>query len=60
MRQLSRWYDVDVEYQGDPGSGQSFSGEIGRNLNLSDVLSGLQLTELHYRIEGKKKLVILP
>jgi len=60
IRQLSRWYDLDVEYQGNPLASQSFSGEIGRNLGLADLLNGLQLTQVHYRIEQGKKLVILP
>jgi ferric-dicitrate binding protein FerR (iron transport regulator) len=60
MRQLSRWYDIDVKYEGRISAGLSFSGEIGRSLGLSDVLDGLQLAKIHYRIEGGKKLIILP
>ncbi|MHA4811451.1 FecR family protein [Flavitalea flava] len=58
-RQLARWYDVDVEYQGAIDEGQSFTGEIGRDLLLSDVLNGLRFTRVHYRIEDRK-LIILP
>ncbi|MDR3711723.1 MAG: FecR domain-containing protein [Puia sp.] len=60
MRQLCRWYDVSVKYEGAVSKEGSFSGEIGRNLSLKDVLNGLQLSRIHYRIEADKKLVILP
>ena len=38
MRQLSRWYDVDVRFEGKIPD-VKFSGEIGRNLSLKQVLS---------------------
>jgi len=56
MRQLARWYDVDVEYDG-PVSDQRFSGEIYRSesaLKVSDILS---YAKIHFRIEGKKIIV---
>jgi hypothetical protein len=58
MQQLARWYNIEVEYQGAVPS-QHFSGKIGRELNLSDVLNGLQLTKVHFKMEGRK-IVILP
>ncbi len=58
MRQLSRWYDVDIEYQGEIKP-KKFGGEIQRDLNLSEVLEGLKETGIHFRIEGKK-LIVLP
>ncbi|MHA4806600.1 FecR family protein [Flavitalea flava] len=60
MRQLCRWYNVEVKYQREINKEKSFSGEIGRNLSLADVLNGLQLSRIHYRIEADKRLVILP
>ena len=57
MRQLSRWYDVEVVYQGDV-SDKDFSGVISQNTNLSQVLKMLQLTkEVHFKIEGVKVTV---
>jgi transmembrane sensor len=58
MRQISRWYDVDIQYQGEINP-KKFGGEIQRDLNLSEVLEGLKQTGIHFRIEGKK-LIVLP
>ncbi|AWO02048.1 iron dicitrate transport regulator FecR [Chitinophaga alhagiae] len=56
MRQLSRWYDVEVEYKGAvPGS--RFQGEIQRNLPLNDVLDGLQTTGIRFTLEGRKIVI---
>lgn len=53
MRQVARWYDVDVEYQGDlPNT--PFVGGISRNANLSDLLKILQFNDVHFTVEGKK------
>lgn len=59
MRQLSRWYDVDVLYEG-PVPDVEFNGEIDRNLTLSQVLNGLSATRINYKIKNEKTIVILP
>jgi ferric-dicitrate binding protein FerR (iron transport regulator) len=56
MRQLERWYDVEVVYETEPGQ-RAFDGEIQRNLNLSDLLEGLQKTDIHFRIRGKQLII---
>jgi ferric-dicitrate binding protein FerR (iron transport regulator) len=56
MRQVSRWYDVDVTFKGkieDDG----FTGKIPRNVSLSKLLNVLEQYELHFTIEGKKIIV---
>ncbi|MBL7735372.1 MAG: FecR family protein [Chitinophagaceae bacterium] len=58
MRQISRWYDVDVVYEGKIPD-LLFLGEIQRELQLSDVLEVLKRTEVHFKIEGKK-IVVMP
>lgn len=58
MRQISRWYDVDVYYTGALPTDE-FVGKISRSSKLSEVLRMLQLTGVHFRIEDKK-LFILP
>jgi hypothetical protein len=58
LRQLSRWYDVEVVYEGTIPP-KKFGGEIQRDLNLSEVLEGLQAIGLHFKIE-RKKLIVMP
>lgn len=56
MRQISRWYGVEVVYEGLPER-REFGGEIQRNLNLSQVLKLLETNDVHFKIEGKKLIV---
>jgi transmembrane sensor len=56
MRQLARWYDLDVVYQGNIPRGQ-FVGTVPRDLNLSQVLEILASSDIHFNIEGKKLIV---
>jgi len=56
LRQLSRWYDVEVEFT-IPVPDYPFDGEIGRDLSLSTILRHLEKRDLHFRIEGKKLIV---
>ncbi|MES1250223.1 MAG: FecR domain-containing protein, partial [Chitinophaga rupis] len=44
MRQLARWYDVEVKYSGPVPAWGDFKGEIGRNLTLAQVLKILGQT----------------
>lgn len=58
MRQLARWYDVEVSYKG--AINKHFVGSISRNVKLSQVLSMLQQTgEVKFKIEGKN-LIVMP
>ena len=62
MRQLSRWYDVEVEYAANIPK-RSFSGEIERSLTLTQVLNGLgktTKTKIKYQLENGSKVIILP
>ena len=59
MRQLSRWYDVEVVYQNKTNNDQFVLG-MPRSSKLSDVLKVLELTgDIRFGIEGKK-IIILP
>lgn len=53
LRQISRWYDIDVLYSG-AISKETFSGIVSRNSNLLDVLKILQEGGVKFKIEGKK------
>ena len=58
MQLLSRWYDVDVVYEGAIPQ-REWGGDIEKNLKLSQVLKILAKNDLHFRLEGRK-LVVLP
>ncbi len=57
MRQIARWYDVEVSYEGNIPP-MEFGGKISRNSNASEVLRILELSKVHFRIEGKKVTVM--
>lgn len=57
MRQLSRWYDVDVVYKAD--SNEEFYLEMPRTSSLRDVLKVLELSgNIHFKIEGNVVTVV--
>jgi len=59
MKEISRWYDIDVIYEIKDFSGD-YGGLISRNLNLSEFINLLEGSGIHhYRIEGRK-LIVLP
>jgi len=58
MQQLSRWYDVDIGYEGKTPE-RRFVGKVGRDYTLSEVLSVLGASDVHYTIEGRR-LIIQP
>jgi transmembrane sensor len=56
MRQIARWYDVTVSYQG--RFSQHIGGSISRSANLQQVLHMLELTgAVHFKVEGKQIIV---
>lgn len=58
MRQISRWYDINVKYEGAIPKA-SFDGKVYRNLNLSKALEVLKYANVRFRLEGKT-IIILP
>ena len=53
MRQVSRWYDVDVQYK-NAVQGIQLTGGIPRQENVSAVLKMLEKTgAVHFTIEGR-------
>lgn len=60
LRQVSRWYDVDIEYKSDIKVPEFF-GEIPRTVNLSDVLKIIELnSRLRFTVTGNKVTVTQP
>ncbi len=58
MRQISRWYDVDIIYQGEL-TDEKFYGTISRSKNINQVLNVLEKTRgIHFKIEGRRILIM--
>jgi len=56
MRQLTRWYDIEVKYEnGIPKL--KLAGEMKRDLNLSQVLEALKELGLKYKMENRTLIV---
>jgi len=56
LRQLGRWYDVEVKFT-IPVPDYTFDGEIDRTLSLSSILRHLEKSDLHFQIDGRKLIV---
>lgn len=56
MRQVSRWYDVEIDYRG-PKPAHQLTGKISRNVNLSLLIGMLQYTGVNMKIENKKVII---
>ena len=58
MRQISRWYDVEITYRGGLPTG-TFGGTYSKGKDLPELLNGLELTGLvHFKIEGRNVIVM--
>jgi len=49
MQQISRWYNIDVEYKGVIPE-DKIGGDISRQSDLSAVLRMLELVNIRYKI----------
>lgn len=58
MLKISRWYDIEVTYQG-AVSKEKFSGKISRNKNISEVLNMLSYSNaVKFIVEGRRVTVM--
>jgi ferric-dicitrate binding protein FerR (iron transport regulator) len=59
MRQLSRWYNITVTYEGQPSS-STYMIRFPRGLSLSTALDILAKINVHTRIKDNRQIVVLP
>ncbi|MEO3408105.1 FecR domain-containing protein [Mucilaginibacter sp. CAU 1740] len=57
MRQLSRWYDVEIEYEGKIAADDVFTGTFSRDMTLAKALKLLEFSGVNFKIEGRKIIV---
>ena len=61
MRQVSRWYDVDVVYEGKIPEIR-FSGEVSRNVNAATFLDMFKYLDIKFNIEspgGNRRRIVV-
>ena len=57
MRKIARWYDVDVDYQGEV-SNKFLGGTVSRTQDINELLSYLELTGIaHFKISERRIIV---
>jgi ferric-dicitrate binding protein FerR (iron transport regulator) len=56
LRQLARWYDLQISYEGNI-SDKKFGGEIERSLNLSQILKILEKMNVRFKLKDKQLIV---
>ena len=57
LRQISRWYDVGIVYEGQIPE-REFGGKIERKSSLNDVLRILELSNVHYKVKDRKIIIM--
>jgi transmembrane sensor len=57
MKQIERWYDVEVVYEGPRPEGH-FRGKIPRNVMASEMLKIIEASGVHFKIENKKIIIM--
>jgi transmembrane sensor len=58
MKQVVRWYDVDVQYNDEDVKLNEFGGTISKYKNITELLNNMQLTgTIHYKIEGRRVIL---
>lgn len=57
MRQVARWYDLNVTYEGKVPT-KRLTGKISRNVKASELLNMLEYSGVKFRIEGKDVIVM--
>lgn len=57
MRQIARWYAIEVKYEGDIPS-MNFMGKVKRELSLEGMLNVLKRAGVHYEMRNGNILII--
>ncbi|SHL08910.1 FecR family protein [Chitinophaga jiangningensis] len=57
MRQIARWYDVEIEYAGKIPADREFGGKINRNSSIEEVIRILELSKIHVKLSNHKIIV---
>ncbi|WP_291912213.1 FecR family protein [Chitinophaga sp. CB10] len=60
LRQLARWYDIDIRINAPAAAVavKKFGGQIGRDVNLQDVMKILELYDIQCKLENRTLTVV--
>ncbi|MGN6416977.1 MAG: FecR family protein [Pseudobacter sp.] len=59
LRQIERWYDIEVVYEKGIIPDIIFGGKFSNDVSLEGMLRSLKESEVNFRMEGRK-LIVLP
>ncbi len=57
LREAARWYNIEVVYEGDKPA-DTFTGGIHRSATLTELLTILEMSKVHFRLQGRKLTVL--
>ena len=58
LKQLSRWYDIEVFYSNEAAKSVVFSGDVRKYDNINTLLEAMEILGcLHFKINGKTLIV---
>lgn len=58
MRQLERWYDIEVVYENNIIPATRLAGKMTRGVPLNGLLKNLEALDVHYKLEGRKLIIL--
>lgn len=58
MRQIARWYNVDLEYEGKVPE-MNFEGQLPRQTGLEDVLKILDVNGIHTKLDKTNRKIVV-
>ena len=58
MRQLERWYDIEVVYENNIVPATRLAGKMTRGVSLNGLLKNLEALDVHYRLDGRKLIIL--
>lgn len=57
MQDISRWYDIEIVYEGAQPT-DTFTGGFSRSVTLTELLTILEMSRVHFKLEGRKLTVL--
>jgi transmembrane sensor len=59
MRQIARWYDVNIKYQDDKKPTVSFEGKLPRAASIQNIIDLLNANKIKARLSEKDRTIII-